>query len=63
MKIEVRRDGEFVEVEPEELTTDELCDQLDCIQIDSDEFIPQKEIYAGYAAISEAMRRLREHDD
>jgi len=62
MKIEVRRDGAFVEVEPEELTTDELCDQLNYIQIDSDEFIPQKEIDAGYAAISEAIRRLREHD-
>lgn len=47
------------QVEQEELTTDELCDLLNNIQIDSDEFISQEEINTGYAAITEAIRRLR----
>lgn len=29
------------------------------MQIDSDEFISQEEIYTGFAAITEAIRRLR----
>jgi len=58
MTIEVNRDGEWVNVNPEELTTPELCDILSIITLDSDEFIPQKEIDEGYAAIQEAIRRL-----
>lgn len=59
MRVEVLRDGNYKQVEQEELTTDELCDLLDNIQIDSDEFISQEEIDAGYAAITEAIKRLR----
>lgn len=59
MRVEVLRDGNYKQVEQEELTTDELCDLLDDIRIDSDEFISQAEIETGYAAITEAIRRLR----
>ena len=58
MTIEVNRDDEWVQVKPEELTTSELCESLSHIMLDSDEFIPQKEIDEGYAAINEAIRRL-----
>lgn len=58
MTIEVQRNGERVQVNPSELTNSELCECLSNIQIDSDEFIPQKEIDEGYAAINEATRRL-----
>ena len=57
-KIEVDRDDEWVQVPPEELTTPELCESLSRIMLDSDEFIPQKEIDEGYSAIAEAIRRL-----
>ena len=68
MTIEVNRDNEWVQVKPEELTTPELCNILSILTLDSDEFIPQKEIDEGYAAIQEAIRRLeqkweRENDD
>ena len=59
MTIEVHRNGEWVIVKPEELTNSELCECLSNIQIDSDEFVSQLEIDEGYAAINEAMRRLR----
>ena len=59
MRVEVLRDGNYKQVEQEELTTDELCDLLNDIRIDSDEFMSQKEIDTGYAAISEAIKRLR----
>lgn len=39
MRVEVLRDGNYKQVEQEELTADELCDLLDNIRIDSDEFI------------------------
>jgi hypothetical protein len=58
MTIEVNRDNEWVQVQPEELTTPELCEILSMLTLDSDEFIPQKEIDEGYAAINEAIRRL-----
>ena len=57
--IEVERDGKFVMVKPEDLTVDELCRALDRIAIDSDEFVSNQEIAEGYAAINEAIRRLR----
>ena len=59
IKIEVERNGEIVYVSPEDLTLDELCQRLDYIQIDSDSFLPNKEIAEGYAVIDEAIRRLR----
>ena len=58
MTIEVNRDDEWVQVKPEELTIPELCECLSRIMLDSDEFIPQKEVDEGYAAINEAIRRL-----
>ena len=68
MTIEVNRDDEWVQVQPEELTTPELCEILSMLTLDSDEFIPQKDIDEGYAAIQEAIRRLeqkweKENDD
>ena len=39
VKIEVKRDGQWMKLPPRELTTDELCDALGRIQIDSDEFL------------------------
>ena len=59
-KIEVSRNGVIVDVNPEDLTLDELCQRLDYIQIDSDSFIPDQEIAEGYAVIEEAIRRLRD---
>lgn len=58
MTIEVQRNGKWVNVNPKELTDVELCECLSNIQIDSDEFLPKKEINEGYAAIDEAIRRL-----
>jgi hypothetical protein len=60
MTIEVQRNSKWVNVNPKELTDAELCECLSNIQIDSDEFIPQKEIDEWYAAIDEAVRRLQE---
>lgn len=61
VKIEVFRNGEYVHVEPTELTNSELCEKLSYIQLDSDEFISNSEIEEGYAAIGEAMRRLEDN--
>ena len=46
-----------------ELTTDELCDIMSDIQIDSDEFVSDREISMWYAAIREAIDRLYENED
>ena len=62
MTIEVQRNEEWVNVKPEELTNSELCECLSIIMLDSDEFLPQKEIDEGYAAIQEAIRRLSNDD-
>lgn len=58
MTIEVERNGKWVNVNPKELTNEELCECLSNIQIDSDEFISKQEIDEWYAAIGEAIRRL-----
>lgn len=58
MTIEVQRDGAWSKVDPSDLTTEELCEVLSRIQIDSDEFISPSEIDEGYASIQEAVRRL-----
>ena len=58
MTIEVQRNGEWVDVKPEELTNEELCHCLSTIQFDSDEFISNREVDENYAAIDEAIRRL-----
>lgn len=60
MTVEIDRDGEWVQVEPSELTDLELCDCLSRIQIDSDEFLSNKEVMEGYIAIKEAIRRLED---
>lgn len=57
--IEAERGGKSMMVKPEDLTVDELCEALDRITIDSDEFLSNQEIDEGYAAINEAIRRLR----
>lgn len=57
-KIEILRNGEWVKVEPSELTTFELCDRLSYIQIDSDEFLSKQEIMESYLVLTEAIRRL-----
>ena len=59
MTIEVERNGQWLQLNPEDLTTDELCWCLDAIQIQPDEFLSQKEVNEGYAAIVEAVRRLQ----
>lgn len=58
MFIEVESGGGFIQKRPEDVTDQELCEALSRIQLDSDEFIPQKEIDEGYAAIAEAIRRI-----
>ena len=62
-KIEVHRNGEWVQVNPNELTNGELCECLSIIILDSDEFVSQKEIDEGYAAIQEAIRRLEKNGE
>lgn len=62
-KIEVQRNEEWVQVNPNELTNAELCECLSLIMLDSDEFISQKEIDEGYAAIQEAIRRLEKNGE
>ena len=61
MTIEVNRDDEWIQVKPEELTTSELCECLSNIQIETDEFLSQKDIDEGYSASNEAIRRLSSH--
>lgn len=63
MEIEIRRGRKYVMVKSTELTTDELCNILSDIQIDSDEFISNNEISIWYAAIQEAIDRLNENED
>lgn len=63
MEIEIRRGEKYVMVKPTELTTDELCDILSDIQVDSDELISDRETSMWYAAIREAMDRLYENED
>lgn len=58
MKIEVNRNDKWVLVKPEELTNAELCECLSIIQLDSDEFISNREVDESYAVIDEAIRRL-----
>lgn len=58
IEIAVERDGEYVKVQPRDLTTAELCLKLKEIVLDSDEFVSRQEIEEGYAAIGEAIRRL-----
>ena len=58
MIIEVQRNGKQVNVNPKELTNVELCECLSNIQIDSDEFVSEKEIDEGYVAINEDIRRF-----
>lgn len=63
MEIEIWRGERYVMVKPAELTTDELCDVLSDIQVDSDEFISDREISMWYAAIQEAIDRLNKNEE
>lgn len=56
--IMVNRNREWIELNPQDLTNQELCSVLDQIQLDSDDFIPQRDIDEWYEAIGEAIRRL-----
>lgn len=61
MKIEVTRGKNIVEVYPKDLTTRELCRILNGIEIDTSNcWMPKTEGAEGYAAIKEAIRRLKE---
>ena len=62
MTVEIDRNGEWVQVEPEELTNFELCELLSRIQIDSDEFLSEKNVMEEYIALNEAIRRLSNDD-
>ena len=54
----VQRDEKWIRVPTRDLTTFELCYKLNCIQLDSDEFLSGEEIAEGYNVIEEAIRRL-----
>lgn len=58
MTIEIQRNDKWIQVELNELTNLELCECLSNIQIDSDEFVSEREINEWYAVIDEAIRRL-----
>lgn len=60
-KVWARRNGILKEVSPKTLTDNELCSILEGIQIDvSDSWMPEETRDEGYAAIKEAIRRLKE---
>ena len=58
-KVWAKRNGMIEEVSPKTLTTKELCDILDDIKVDGGSWMPEEEINEGYAAIKEAIRRLK----
>lgn len=60
MKINVNRNGEIIEVYPRDLTTSELCRELQDISIDTSEcWMPETAGNEGRAAINEAIRRIK----
>lgn len=61
--MEVLRMGEWIKVDPKEMTALELDDKLSSILIDSDEFVSEKEKHEWYEAIGEATRRLDKMTD
>ena len=56
--------GEYIEeVNPKTLTTRELCEALGRIRVDvSESWMPDTDRDEGYAAIKEAIRRLKAND-
>lgn len=60
-RVEAMRDGKIVLVEPEDLTTEELCEALEWIHLSKDELL-EDDIPGERAAVNEAIKRLREND-
>ena len=58
-KVEATRDGKIVLVEPEDLTTDELCEALEWLHLDKSE-LHEDEVPGELAAVNEAVKRLQE---
>ena len=58
-KVEATRDGKIVLVEPEDLTTEELCEALEWLHLDKSE-LHEDEVPGELAAVNEAIKRLRE---
>lgn len=57
-KVEAMRDGKIVFVEPEDLTTEELCEALGWLHLDKSE-LHEDDVPGEKAAINEAIKRLR----
>ena len=62
MKIRVNRNGWIVDVKPGDLTTKELVHELKSIVVDGGGWMPETTEKEGYAAINEAVRRLKEYE-
>lgn len=60
-KVEAMRDGKIVFVEPEDLTTEELCEALEWLHLDKSE-LHEDDVPGEKAAINEAIRRLKFHE-
>ena len=61
-KVQVRRGEMIEEVSPRNLTTNELCHLLNTIDVDGGSWMPEETKREGYAAIKEAIRRLKENE-
>jgi len=57
-KVEAMRDGKIAIVEPEDLTTEELCEALEWLHLDKSE-LHEDEVPGELAAVNEAVKRLR----
>lgn len=57
-KVEAMRDNKIVLVEPEDLTTEELCEALEWLHLDKSELY-EDEVPGEQAAVNEAVKRLR----
>lgn len=57
-KVEAMRDDKIVLVEPEDLTTEELCEALEWLHLDKSELY-EDEVPGEQAAVNEAVKRLQ----
>lgn len=57
-KVEAMRDNKIVLVEPEDLTTEELCEALEWLHLDKSELY-EDEVPGEQAAVNEAVKRLQ----
>ena len=62
-KIEVSRDGIIKAINPKNLTLHELCYLLANIRVGGGGWLPYETERQGYAAIKEAIRRLKEREE